>query len=153
MLSKKLFNLIESVRLEGNLETAFFLANDMIEQGEDLPLDLETNLIALISDCNEVSFVELSKNVLSKNMLNDYVKNIKLISFLVEKSWLSLEDAALLLSSIPHVERGKLPQHFSKVVEVADLVCEDSRDGFMEVNDDDLLINTLKTVNELPRLD
>lgn len=147
MLSKKLFFLIESVRLEGNLETAFLLASEMIEQGEDLPSDVEANLIAFISDKNETSFVELSKDVLLKNLLKDYAENIKLISFLVGKSWLNLKDAALLLSSVPHVERSKLPQHFSKVVEVADLVCEDSDDGFMEANDDDLLINALKAVS------
>lgn len=147
MLSEKLFSLIESVRLDGNLEKAFLLASDMIEQGEDLSSDVEANLIAFISDKNEASFIALSKNVLSKNLLKDHTENIKLISFLVGKDWLNLKEAALLLSAVPHVERGKLPQIFSKVVEVADLVCEDSDDGFMEANDDDLLMDALKAVS------
>lgn len=147
MSSEKLFSLIESVRLEGNLDKAFLLANDMIEQGEDLPSDVEASLIAFISDKNEASFVALSKALVSKNMLDSYAINIKLVSFLTGKGWLNLKEAALLLSAIPHIERSKLPQSYSKAIEVADLVCEDLNEGFMDVADDDLLANALKEVS------
>lgn len=147
MLNEKLMSLVESVIVDGHLDTAYLQAGDMIESGENLPSGIEAQLINFISDKNEITFTVLAKEILFKNLLNDYEENIKLISFLTGKGWLSLKDAALLLSAVPHTERNKLPVNFTKAVEVADLVCEDSSDGFMDAADDDLLVNALKAVS------
>lgn len=48
-------------------------------------------------------------------------------------------DAASLLAALPHRQRKGLAQAAAHLVEVADAVAEDARDGIMEVDDDQLL--------------
>ncbi len=146
MLREKLKLIINSVLNEDAIDTACSEAGNIIELGLDVPQELESQLINFMSEGNEAAFVLLSKEVLSKNYLGDYFENIKLIAFLAKKEWLPLKEVARLLSSVPHVERAILPSHFVKALDTADLVCEDLSDGFMDVEDDDLLSDALKLI-------
>ena len=146
MLRDFLSQIFHSVMNEPSFDKALSISGDMVAQGIEMPDILESALIDFLTDKNEASFTRLSREVLSGNFLEDYAENIKLISFLAKEGWLSLKDAAFLLSSVPHVERGKLPTSYMKAIEAADLVCEDLSDAIMEVEDDDLLINALNDI-------
>ncbi|MDT8385412.1 MAG: hypothetical protein RRB22_13475 [Gammaproteobacteria bacterium] len=146
MLRDSLSKLFYSVVTEPSFEGSLSIAGNLIEQGIDMPETLENTLIDFLTNKDKDSFVDLSREVLARNLLDDYVDNIKLISFLAKKKWLPLRDVALLLRAIPYTEREKLIPSYQKLIEVAELVCEDLSNGFMEVDDDDLL---QKTLNDL----
>lgn len=142
----KLLKVFSSVMTLDSFDSALAVIDDLISQGIDIPGSLESVLVDFFTNKDEASFTSLAKEVLSKNLLMSYTENIKLISFLTKKKWLPLKDAALLLNAIPHVERGKLLPSYVKAIEAADLICEDLSDGFMEVEDDDLLVNALSSI-------
>lgn len=149
MFNVGLFSLVETVMREGKLENACLQAGNIIEEGIGFPQEIESRLIDFASNKDEVSFVSFLKEVLYGNYLNDYEKNIRVIAFLVSKNWLSVKDAVLFLSSVPYVERSRLSKSFIYAVEVADLIFEDFNEGFMEADDDDLLVNALKEIDWL----
>jgi hypothetical protein len=146
MLRDSLLKLFHSAVAESSFDSSISIAGDLIEQGVDMPDALENVLLDFLINKNSGSFVVLSGEILARNFLNDYVENIKLISFLAKNEWLPLRDIALLLNAIPYTERENLLPVYQKAVEAADLVCEDLSDGIMEADDDDLLLNALNDI-------
>jgi hypothetical protein len=143
MLIDSLSKLFNSVITDASFYDSLSIAGDMIEQGVDMPDDLECLLINFLINKDIDSFNDLSREVLTQNLLGDYVENIRLISFLAKKKWLPLRSVAFFLNAVPYSERVNLTPAYQKVLEVADLVCEDLSDGVMNVEDDDLLLNAL----------
>ena len=146
MLNVLLLKLCRSVLNEKAFDTALSVSNDMISQAVDMPKDLEDAILDFLSDKDEFAFTRLSKVVLTGNFLEDQVEDINLIVFLAKEKWLPLNEIAMLLSSISYLERDILAPNYIKALEAADLVVEDLNDGFMKVEDDDLLLNAIGNI-------
>lgn len=63
---------------------------------------------------------------------------VALVADLAAHGELNDVEAAHALASVPYPERDALRADAEELVAAADLVVEDKRDGFMEINDDDL---------------
>jgi hypothetical protein len=61
---------------------------------------------------------------------------VALVARLTAGEYLKLEEAARLLAALPYVERESLSPAAVHLVEVADAVVEDAKDGVMEIDDD-----------------
>jgi len=139
--------IFEAVMRDKAIDKAWVEALKILDDGVNLPKEIEERIIEFVSKKNKSSFVDFALEVLRKNYLGSYQRYIKVVAFLVQNGWLDLNDGVLLLTQIPHVERRALPESYAHVVEVADLIFEDSNEGFMEVDEDDLLMNALRSVD------
>lgn len=62
----------------------------------------------------------------------------------VQDHAMSLYDAALLLKKVPNLVRDELGSEQQNAIYVAELVLMDAKEGFMSVDDDDMLKNALE---------
>lgn len=145
MLRDSLLKLFQSAAVNSTFDNSILIADDLIEQGIDMPVELENALIDFLVNKDSNSFVALSKEALYRSLL-DGVETIKLLSYLAKREWLPLADVALFLTAISYTERDKLLPVYGNAVMMAGLVLEDLSDGIMGVDDDALLLNALKSI-------
>lgn len=152
MFSEKISILIESVIKNNEFEKAAILAGKMIACGDDIPENIEGIIIEFISDSCQDSFTLLAREVLFNRFMKDIRKDIRLISFLGNNKWISLKDTAGLLTNIRHAERKYLSENICKIIQAADLVFEDSQEGFAQIEDDDFFKSALRKLDQEVRL-
>lgn len=145
MLRDSLLKLFQSAAVNSTFDNSILIADDLIEQGIDMPVELENALIDFLVNKDSNSFVALSKEALYRSLL-DGVETIKLLSYLAKREWLPLADVALFLTAISYTERDTLLPVYGNAVMMAGLVLEDLSDGIMGVDDDALLLNALKSI-------
>ena len=71
---------------------------------------------------------------------------VRLVASLTADRHLSSEEAARLLAIIPQIERRRLPPAAVHLIEVADAVIEDAKDGFMQIDDDHIFHEAVQSL-------
>ena len=96
MLKDSLLKLFHSAMAESSLDSSLSIAGDMIEQGVDMPDGFEGVLIRFLENKDSGSFVSLSKEVLGRNLLNDYIESIKLNFFFGTKGVAAIKGCCIV---------------------------------------------------------
>jgi len=139
---KFLWELISFSLLLENLEKAQELAANVYELSIDLPTELEEQVVEFWSTGDESLIKKIALTSVKQHYFNDE-QHIILIGLLVEKSLLTINDAALMLASIS-VPYSNMDAHIKRVIDAVWLVNEDSNYGAMGAGDDSLLQDALK---------
>jgi hypothetical protein len=69
---------------------------------------------------------------------------VDLASRLATDRHLTLAEAARALAGVPLAERKRLDRDQQEVLRIADVVLEDAQEGFIEIEDDELLLTALR---------
>ena len=119
------------------------LVSSMYDQEFDIGSECEDLLLQFWEQGESSSLIDLAKNKLRLQSF-DIEKHVLLIAALVDKKLLSINNASLLLDVNVGDEHNVLRPPIQNVLDVAWLTNEDSKGGFMEPVDDDLLFDVLK---------
>lgn len=124
------------------------LVSSMYEQKFDFSTNFEELLLKLWETRETARIFEIAKAVVEQKLL-DIEKHIFIIALLVGRGKLSVADAAKFLNiESPH-DYASLDGRVKRVIDVAWLVTEDSKDGIMSPSDDSVLEEALRDVTAL----
>ena len=103
-----------------------------------LPTEVEEALNGLMEEASEARLRGVQQAVVRSGLWQLGVgRFVALVARLAAEGHLKIPDAARALAHLPHLERRRLPQPAQHLVDVADAVVEDARDGVMEIEDDE----------------
>lgn len=107
--------------------------------GEDagFPREVDEALNGLMAEAQEARLRGVQQAVVRSGIWQIGVARfVALVARLAAEGHLQITDAARALACLPHAERRRLPQAAQHLLDVADAVVEDARDGVMEIEDD-----------------
>jgi hypothetical protein len=127
--------------LRTRVEAAVLLAVD----GTKLPAEIETALNGFMEQASE-DRLRLVQRAVARSGLWAIgpVRFVTLVANLAADGHLELADAAQALAAVPRQERKHLSAAARHLLDVADAVVEDARDGVMEVEEDEVFREALR---------
>lgn len=144
---KKSVKLIFATLLaECNLNQALAVASHLIEDGVDLPVELEAIVLDFLTEKSVNSLITLLKEVMTHNEMLTVKEQVVVLVFFTQQGWLSLQNVATLLSSIPYVVRRNLSLDLVQLIEIAELVYEDEEEKYMAIEQDNLLNSAIQKI-------
>ena len=128
-----------NLRIEAAIEIA---RNDAT-----IPNAIEPALNALLAHSDEAHLSKLQTAVAQAGLWRIGPERFAaLVTHLTIGNLLPLTDAARVLASIPYGERQGLPSQIQYLLDVADAVVEDFREGRMNPDEDDVLMAALRAI-------
>lgn len=124
------------------------LLPSMYEQKFDFSADFEGLLLRLWETRDITLIFEIAKAVVTQNLF-DVERHIFIVASLVKLGKLSIADAAQFLKIDPVHNYADLDNRVKRVIDVAWLVAEDSKDRIMSPSDDSLLEKALQDATTL----
>lgn len=131
-----------------SIDDVIRLASSMYEQKFDFSATFEDLLLRLWETREIARIVEIARTVVDQRLL-DIEKHVFIVATLVELGTLSLADAARLLGVESPRDYASLDGRVKRVIDVAWLVAEDSKDRVMSPSDDSILGEALRDVTTL----
>ena len=139
-----LWSLISSGWISHSLENSRLTEIRIHESLINLPSDIQDLVIACCTDYDDATIGQLALLAV-KRFYFDAVRHITLIALLVTKRFLSVKQAATLLPA-NRDPQGAMSASVRRVFDVAWLINQDAKDGFMQPEQDDLLLEALREV-------
>ena len=126
----------------GRLEAAMTLA----VEGAELSPVVERALNSFLEQANEVNLRALQTAVISSGEVGIGAEPfVDLAVALIVHNLIEAGQAATALASLPYTTRAALSPEQEHIVQVADAVVEDAREGLLDVVDDNLLTEAART--------
>ena len=145
--------LIFFIHFLDNRESAINLARNIFENSKNLPDDIEASILKFSSSHMEVDLCEVALYFVARHYF-DPKRHIILVSVLVEKNTISINRASDLIKGITQVEGAStLNDKIKKVIDIAWLINEDSKDKIMDAESDNMLVDALNEVIVEARLE
>lgn len=134
--------------IKHSLDEVIKLASSMYEQKFEItPVFAE--LILKLWETNNVQYIfGIAKEVVQQQLF-DIEKHIFIVAILIEKGEINVGDAALLLKTEIPYDYASLDTKIRHVIDVVWLVNEDTEDGIMSPNDDNVLLDALAAVRRI----
>lgn len=131
-----------------SMDEVMQLVSSVYEQKFDFSSNFEELLLKLWETREIARIVDIAKAAVEQRLF-DIEKHIFIVAVLVEQGNLRVADAAQLLNiESPH-NYASLDSRVKRVIDVAWLVAEDSKDGIMSPSDDGVLEEALRDVTAL----
>tara|TARA_R110000772_G_scaffold15807_1_gene45513 strand:- start:121 stop:615 length:495 start_codon:yes stop_codon:yes gene_type:complete len=148
-----IWNLLSTYWILDNRESAINLARNIFENSKNLPDDIEASILKFSSSHMEVDLCEVALYFVARHYF-DPKRHIILVSVLVEKNTISINRASDLIKGITQVEGAStLNDKIKKVIDIAWLINEDSKDKIMDAESDNMLVDALNEVIVEARLE
>ncbi|MDD2816967.1 MAG: hypothetical protein PHP00_14745 [Thiotrichaceae bacterium] len=138
-----LWDIISLCWLKSAPQHAHELASSIYENPFNLSIGLEAIVVDFWANCDEQIIAELALLVVKGYFLN-IEQHVVLVALLVEKKLLTINEAALLFKDSEGRYICDLSPKIQDVIDVAWLINEDADYGFMQPDEDDLLLNSLQ---------
>lgn len=130
--------------IKRTVDSAYIKVASIYEQSLDLPIKVESLLLEYWSNHDESKLIELAL-ISVRQFFFEIEKHVILVSFLVEKGVLGINEAAHLLV-FPGKNFNNLPFVIREVLDISWLLDQDFKEGRMKPDDDDLLATALHQV-------
>lgn len=128
-----------------DLHARFDTAMSMSVMNADLPASVDAALSGFLEAASEDRLRLLQLAVARSGLWTVGPERfVMLVAHLTVAGHLELPDAAGALCCIPVVERHQLSRAAQHLVDVADVVLHDARDGIMEIHDDEIFRDALR---------
>lgn len=112
-------------------------ALELLIEDDGLPRALDDALTGLVMSVNEESLRMVQKFVIGSGIWEiGVVRFVELVLRLVDGLWISIPEAAFALVQVPRLERLSLTAPAQRLLDLADAVVEDAREGVMQIEDD-----------------
>lgn len=131
-----------------SIDEVMQVASSMYEQKFDFSANFEESLLKLWETREIARIFEIAKTVVEQRLF-DIEKHVFIVATLVRLRKLSLADAAQFLNVEPPRDYANLDDRVRRVIDVAWLVNEDSKDRVMFPSDDSVLEEALREVTAL----
>ena len=135
---KLLGDVVAPFSIGADLRTRVDAAVALAVEDAGLPGEVEEALNGLMAEAQEARLREVQQAVVRSGVWQiGMARFVALVARLGAEGHLKITDAALALARLPHPERRRLCQAAQHLLDVADAVVEDARDGVMEIEDDE----------------
>jgi len=116
-------------------------------EGSDLPPDLANALDEFLGAADDVALRRVQRAVAQSEVWAIGITSfVDLVARLTVEGDLGTEEAAHILSRLPHTERRHLSHAGQHVLDVADAVVEDEKDRVMRIGDDQIFRRALESL-------